>query len=205
MLVTLKSLQNSPVRGQVEERLAEFQEFKHKPTQEWFSELCFCLLTANSKADSAIAIQEELGAQGFCEFAAEEVKRCIMKHKHRFHNNKTSFIMGAREHIDIKQRLSGMQDREAREWLVKNIKGLGYKEASHFLRNVGYTNVAIIDRHILRAMADHKMIDEIPKSITPRVYAEFEQRLKNLADKLKISLAELDLYIWYSRTGRVLK
>jgi len=36
------------------------------------------------------------------------------------------------------------------EWLVKNLTGLGYKEAGHFLRNIGSGKIAILDRHILR-------------------------------------------------------
>ena len=42
-----------------------------------------------------------------------------------------------------------MNEFEKREWVVKNVKGLRYKEDSHFLRNIDYKNIAIIDFHIL--------------------------------------------------------
>ncbi|GAJ17855.1 unnamed protein product, partial [marine sediment metagenome] len=37
---------------------------------------------------------------------------------------------------------SNIDEIKLREWVVKNFKGLGYKEASHFLRNIGYKNFA---------------------------------------------------------------
>ncbi|MCK4265146.1 hypothetical protein KAW80_02185 [Candidatus Babeliales bacterium] len=60
---------------------------------------------------------------------------------------------------------------------MKNIKGIGYKEASHFLRNVGYNDVAIIDRHVLRFLKREKLIQEIPKTTTPKKYLAFEKIL----------------------------
>jgi N-glycosylase/DNA lyase len=94
---------------------------------------------------------------------------------------------------------------DAREWLVNNVKGLGYKEASHFLRNTGVLDVAIIDRHILRFLLDKQLITEIPKSLNRRKYFEIERLLSCIATKLGSTLGELDLYIWSLRTGKVLK
>ncbi|MEM2975891.1 MAG: N-glycosylase, partial [Candidatus Bathyarchaeia archaeon] len=91
-----------------------------------------------------------------------------------------------------------------REWLVKNIKGIGYKEASHFLRNIGFTNLAIIDFHILNILTRHKLIKK-PKTLTRKNYLEIEQTLKNIAEKLNLTLAELDLYLWYIETNKILK
>lgn len=39
---------------------------------------------------------------------------------------------------------------KVRENIVSNISGFGYKAASHALRNLGYTNLAVIDTHILK-------------------------------------------------------
>jgi len=106
----------------------------------------------------------------------------------------------------IKDIITDFHDEtDAREWLVKNIKGLGYKEASHFLRNVGYHNVAILDRHILRVLNDHVLIDEIPKNLTAKKYKEIEKIILDLAKEIKVLPSELDLYLWYSKTGEVLK
>jgi len=97
------------------------------------------------------------------------------------------------------------EGRRAREWLAEHVKGFGYKEASHFLRNVGYVNVAILDRHVLRVLAEHGLIDEVPKTLTKRRYLEIEKRLEGLAQTLGLSLGELDLYLWQMKTGKVLK
>ena len=185
----------------VEERLEEFKQLNQLDTKYWFSELCFCILTANSKAITAIKIQQEVGPQGFIFLSQQELARIIRDNKHRFHNNKAKFIVQAREFIDVKSRIEKLTGPEAREFLAKNIKGLGYKESSHFLRNVGYDDVAIIDRHILRFLHKQKLIDSIPKSITKTNYLIFEQILS----KFGIAHSRLDLIIWQKMTGNVLK
>jgi N-glycosylase/DNA lyase len=185
----------------IDNRLLEFKKLNSQNNDEWFSELCFCLLTANSKAKTAIAIQKELGVDGFLNKPAEEIAKTIRSHGHRFHNNKAKFIALAREFKNIKEHLSGKNPFEAREFLVKNIKGLGYKEASHFLRNVGYDDVAIIDRHIIRFLVQEKFLKEVPKIINKRIYLECEKILASFA----IPQAKLDLMIWVNMTGEVLK
>jgi N-glycosylase/DNA lyase len=203
----LKQIHNIPidVKTQVEKKLKHFSGFKHKHTNEWFSELCFCLLTANSKATTAIHIQKELGADGFINASATIIKQTIRKNKHRFHNNKTKFIITARKHIDIKQKLAKLNETEKREFLVQNIKGIGYKESSHYLRNTGHFNLAILDRHVLNLMLEHSLIKEKPKTLTKNRYLELEKKLKNICDKLSLSQAQLDFYLWYLKTGKVLK
>jgi N-glycosylase/DNA lyase len=205
----IEGLIKSDVALKVNKRLAEFKSFKNKGRKEWFSELCFCILTANSRADTAIQIQKELGAKGFCKARAADVKKCIRSNRHRFHNNKTKFIVGAREHLGVKKIVQEIVEREgekaAREWLVKNVKGIGFKEASHFLRNVGYKNLAILDRHILNLMLENRLIKEKPVSLNKKKYLEIEEKFRALAKKVGMSPAELDLYMWYMKTGKVLK
>ena len=72
----------------IEQRIKEFKELHNKSDKEWFSELCFCLLTANSKAETALKIQAELGPEGFLNLPEEQIKDVIKKFGHRFHNNK---------------------------------------------------------------------------------------------------------------------
>jgi len=186
----------------VRQRLNEFREVNKLDNNVWFSELCFCLLTANSKAKTALAIQNELQSEGFLNKTEQEIRDTIRRHGHRFHNNKARYIVLARQFANIKDILKQFKNgSEAREFLVKNIKGLGFKEASHFLRNVGYSDVAIIDRHILRYMLQQKLIQHIPKTISKKNYLEFEAIL----EKFNIPLDELDLIIWQKMTGEVLK
>ena len=195
---------SSKVNGKVKKRLRQFESLGKKGTKQWFSELCFCILTANSKARTALEIQDELGAEGFCRYPASSVKKCIKKHKHRFHNNKARYIVEARKNIDVKEKIKGIDEFHAREWLVRNIKGMGMKEASHFLRNVGYKNLAILDRHILNIMKDEGIIEK-PKSLTRKKYLEIEEKFNKMAKGFNMSPAELDLHMWCMKTGEVLK
>jgi N-glycosylase/DNA lyase len=122
----------------------------------------------------------------------------------RFHNNKSGYIIEARDKF-FKNRLP-KDPKEAREWLVDNIKGLGYKEASHFLRNIGLgRNIAILDRHILKNLMKYNVINEIPKTLTPKRYLEIEDKMKQFSKKNNIPLDELDLLFWAEETGEVFK
>ena len=199
LIKEIQALKKSKVRTVVNKRLREFEVLNKKSSKEWFSELCYCILTANSKAITALSIQKELGAKGFCSHCQRSLSSTIKRNKHRFHNNKAKFIVEARRHTDIKQKLKNLKDTEARAWLVKNIKGLGYKEASHFMRNVGYKNLAILDRHILGVMGEEK------KAITKKRYLSIEKKFQKIAGKVNMSAAKLDLYVWYMKTGKILK
>lgn len=199
LLIIYMKLKSNPI---IEQRLKDFQRLHEANDDQWFSELCFCLLTANARAKTAIAIQNELGSEGFLNKTQNEIANIIRKNGHRFSNMKANYIVQARKFAHIKQLLKPISSlEEKREFLVKNIKGLGYKEASHFLRNVGYHDVAIIDRHILRFMFQEGLISEIPTVMSKKKYLEYENILKSF----KIPLDKLDLIIWEKMTGTVLK
>ena len=205
MINEIKSLQKE-IGKKVNQRLKEFSSFSKKRKEEWFSEMCFCLLTANSKASTAIAIQKELRAEGFIYCTKKQLVNAIKRNKHRFHNNKAKFIMEARKFVDIKDILRGLKtSKEKREFLVKNIKGLGYKEASHFLRNTGSFDLAILDRHVLNLLVENGFLKEKPKTLGKKQYLEIEEILGKMSKKLKMTQAELDLYLWYMKTGKILK
>jgi len=199
----------SPVQKKIKKRLKEFSSFSRKDSKEWFSELCFCILTANAKAKTGISVQKILGYEGFSSLSFEALRDTIKENKHRFHNTKATRIIEVRKYRDIKKRIQKKVNQEGqektREWLVSNIKGYGYKEASHFLRNVGYFDLAILDRHILNLMKEHRIIKDIPKSMTQKNYLLLEQKFKKLAHKAKMNCGELDLYMWYLKAGDVLK
>ncbi|MFP4656405.1 MAG: N-glycosylase/DNA lyase [Candidatus Woesearchaeota archaeon] len=197
------------VRSRVRDQLEKFSSFKDLSNAEWFSELCFCLLTSNSKAMTAMRIQEELGPQGFLSHPPEEIKRSIMENKHRFHNVKTEYIVDARKHTGIKDIIVPLVNDygsyAARDWLVKNIKGFSYKESSHFLRNVGFFDLAILDRHILNVMVENDYIPYKPKTLNRSRYLEIEKIFRKISEEINMSCAELDFYMWYMRTGKILK
>ncbi len=200
----VKELKKSEVAILVKKRLIEFESFKYKPSEDWFSELCFCILTANSSATLGIKIQDAIGSDGFLCLPQEKLEQRLKELGHRFYSIRAEFIVKARKHRDVKNIVSDFEGKKARAWLVENIKGLGMKEASHFLRNVGFKDVSIIDRHILSVLCDYEMIEE-PRTMTPKRYEEIEKVLEKLAEQTDTNLAELDLYLWYMKTGKILK
>jgi len=185
--------------------MREFKRVGASSANKIFSELCFCILTANFNAERAIEIQKMVGA-GFRTLSQEELAKKLKELGYRHPNIRSKYIVRAREHSKtIKHTVKGYKDdKRLREWIVKNIMGLGYKEASHFLRNIGRENVAIIDFHIIDLMEKSGLIER-PKTLTPKKYLEAERVLSRLAGKVGLSLAELDLYLWYLETGKVLK
>lgn len=204
LITQVKALERLPIAQTINTRMLEFAAFAQKDNNEWFSELCFCILTANSKQKTGAKIQALLGAQGFLTLSQEDLASTIQGNKHRFHNNKARYIVQAREFHNIKDILAQKTELEARKWLVENIYGLGLKEASHFLRNTGSQNLAILDRHILALLSENNIIGRL-KTPTPKNYLAIELKFVDLAKELNMSPAKLDLYLWYMKTGEVLK
>ncbi len=205
LIEAVEKLKKSEVKTTVEHRINEFKELGKKPNKEIFSELCFCILTANFNAKRSIKMQEEI-KNGFLTLTESQLSEKLKEFGHRFPNRRTQYILEARKHKDsLKETIESFgAGNELREWLVENVKGIGYKEASHFLRNIGFNNLAIIDFHIIDILAKHKLIER-SKTLTKKKYLEIEQVLEKLAEKLNLNLAELDLYLWYMETGKVLK
>ncbi len=207
LIKIIENLKNSPIKQIIDSRMKEFSELGKKSSNEIFKELCFCLLTANFSAHGGIKIQDAVG-DGFLILPEDELAKKLSELGHRFPNTRAKYIFEARKYKeDIKEILNNLKNElEAREWIVKNIKGLGMKEASHFLRNIGYKNLAIIDFHILDLLARNNLIEKPKsKSLQPKKYIEIENLLGEIAKKTNLSLGELDLYLWYEETGKVLK
>jgi N-glycosylase/DNA lyase len=126
----------------------------------------------------------------------------------RFHRTKSRYLLRMKGQFSvIAQRLSDpRRAKELREWLVKNILGIGYKEASHFLRNIGKNNgLAILDRHILRNLKRFGVIDSIPNSLSKKKYLDIEHRFSTFAIDIGITVDELDLVFWSMETGEIKK
>lgn len=210
MQIELKRLYEEK-KDEIKKRLQEFKEMINQPDEKIFAELSFCLCTPQSKAvecDKAIKELERIGLL----FKGSERQIMPFLSKVRFNENKSKYIVNARNfftdngRIKIKEKLLQLKDdKERREWLVKNVKGLGYKEATHFLRNIGFAqNLAILDRHVLRCLSDLKVI-EVPKMLTRKKYLEIEEKMLELSKKINIPMDELDLLFFYIRTGRIFK
>lgn len=199
LLSGIEKLKKSKIKKEVDKRIKEFKG--KKSADRIFSELCFCILTANFNAEKAIKIQKKI-KNGFLVLPEKKLAKKLKKLGYRYPNTRARYIVEARKHRNSLKKIIGK--KKAREFLVENVKGLGYKEASHFLRNVGCKNCAIIDFHIIDLLVKNKLIKK-PKTLSRKKYLEIENLLKKLAKKLKLNLAELDLYLWFVETGKVLK
>jgi len=204
LLNSINDLKNSDIKKVIDSRINEFKEFGEKSDDEVFCELCFCLLTANYDAEKAIKIQEQIH-DGFCTLSENDLPNILRGCGYRFPNVRSKYIVNSRDvKKDLKGVLQSFHGYELRDWFVDNVKGLGYKEASHFLRNIGFDDYAIIDFHIVDLLVKYKLIEK-PKTISKKKYLEVENVLKDIAKKSDLTLAELDLYLWYLETGKILK
>ncbi len=204
LISEIKKLKKSEIKKTIDSRIKEFKSFSKKDDKEWFKEMCFCILTANSTAEQCIKVHCHVG-DGFLTLNKGSLQKKLQSVGCRFHNKRAEYINSSIQYKNsLKKIIQKLKNNEKRDWLAENIKGLGYKETSHFLRNVGYDDFAIIDFHIIDILVDNKIIKE-PKSLNRNNYLEIEGKLRELSKKLGLTLAELDLYLWYIETGKVLK
>ncbi len=200
----INELKNSPISKKIKRKIKEFKSIDLDSNEELFSEMCFCLLTANFNAEKSIKIQEEIG-ECFSTHSKEEISKKLKDYGHRFPNKRAEYIHESKKCRNKLKNIVGFHDRQImREWFVKNVKGLGYKEVSHFLRNIGFDDYAIIDFHIVDVLVKHSIIKK-PKTLTKKRYLEIEDKLREIARKTDLTLSELDLYLWYMETGKILK
>jgi N-glycosylase/DNA lyase len=202
-------------RKEIRARLDQFHDVWRRGSDErLWEELVFCIFTAGASA-----------RMGFR--AIEAIRPLLMDGKredmtlalrnagaHRFPFERPGYIVVTRnylrEHCDmgLRKKLSSFADPvERRDWLAreKRIKGLGYKESSHFLRNIGLLGHAILDKHVMSCLMDLKVVETAKPPATRARYLETEERLRSFAREIKIDFDELDLVLWSMKTGEVLK
>ncbi len=199
----LKRLKKSGVSKTIASRIKSFKALGDGSIDAIFSELCFCICTANNSAERGLSAQAEID---FCGLPEERLRKKMREVVCRFYNHKTDYVLEARlKKGEIVSKVTSFKSgKEAREWVAKNVKGLGFKEASHFLRNIGFCDVAIIDFHIIDLLARQGIIKK-PKSLTRATYLDIERKLEAISKRAGMDMAELDLYLWYMETGKVLK
>ncbi len=200
-------------RGEILKRIAEFEAVWEDGTDErLWEEMVFCFFTGGCSARMGMRSIEAVRPL-LLNGDQTELSRALTG-KHRYPNARAGYIVASREFLQehcemrLREKLESFDDPlERRDWLVreKGIKGLGYKEASHFLRNIGLKGYAILDKHILRSLAELKIISDPKPPNTKLRYLTVEEKLKNLAKTLKIDFDELDLVLWSMKTGEILK
>lgn len=201
------------IKPKIEKRFEEFAALWQSASNErLFVELVFCLLTPQSKAKVCWQITKELWSSGML-FKADAITLAEAIKNVRFRNTKAINIVASRE-MFLPPQGTGLREwlshyngvNDMRGALVVNVRGIGYKEASHFLRNIGLgKDLAILDRHILRNLLHYGVIECLPTTITKRRYLEIEEKMRCFASTIGIPLAHLDLVFWYMATGEIFK
>jgi N-glycosylase/DNA lyase len=200
-------------KTEIRARLQEFEAvWASGSDARLWEEMVFCFFTGGCSARMGLRSVEAVRPL-LLTGTHEELMNALVG-RHRYPRARAGYIVASRDfleadcRLELRCRLEGFADPLARrDWLVKEkrIKGLGYKEASHFLRNIGLKGYAILDKHILRSLAELKIIDDPKPPNTRSKYLTTEERLKNLATLTGIDFDELDLVLWSMKTGEILK
>lgn len=200
-------------RGEIKRRLGEFREIGTRGSDEHlWAEMVYCFFTGGCSARMGLnaleAVKPILLTGDQAELAG------ALSGVHRYPNARARYVVASREflrehcNLNLRGKLESFDCRLARrDWLVKEkgIKGLGYKEASHYLRNIGFRGYAILDKHVLNCLAELKIIDDPKPPNTRSKYLTVEEKLKQLTEMTGVDFDELDLVLWSMKTGVILK
>jgi N-glycosylase/DNA lyase len=179
-----------------------------------WEEMVFCILTAGASAKMGLRSVEALRPLLATGQQPDMTRALVAAGAHRFPSARPAYVVITRDYLQssfsmrLRERLNSFNDPfERRDWLATEprIKGLGYKESSHYLRNIGFKGYGILDKHIVRCLAELGVIDS-PKPPTNRNrYLETENRMREFAGEVGIDFDELDLVLWSIKTGEILK
>jgi N-glycosylase/DNA lyase len=202
-------------RTEIRARLNEFDQIWNAGSDaRLWEEMTYCIFTAGSSASSGINAVEAI--KPLLETGSRSaITRALKKPPaYRFHNVRAEHIVATRQFLRanlsmrLRDKLDSFRDPdERRDWLARTpgIKGLGYKEASHFLRNVGFKGYGILDKHIIRCLSELGVIDSAKPPTSRNRYLASESRMKDFAKDVRINFDELDLALWFMKTGKILK
>jgi N-glycosylase/DNA lyase len=197
----------------ISKRLSDFRKIlEDADDNQLFEELAFCICTAGASAKMGIKSVDAM--KNILPNGGLNTLRKRLDGVHRFPNARPAYIVHTREYLKkehgfkIRELLLSFDDPiDRRDFLAKNknIKGIGYKEASHFLRNIGFSGYGILDKHIVNTLYEFKVINNPKPPSTRDKYLYTEEKLKGLAEILEIHMDELDLLLWSEKTGEILK
>lgn len=199
-------------QGVIQSRLKEFEQTLNKGDAEIFKELCFCILAANSSAEmglKSLTAIEDIVLKADLPALQNRLSRGF-----RYWRVRPSYIVHTRDYLrreygfKLRALLQSFSDHESRRAFFaqnKDIKGIGMKEASHFLRNVGCHGYAILDKHIRNCLCELGVIRRNRKPLSPGRYRKIERKMRVFSDWIGIDMDELDLLLWSRKTGKILK
>ena len=218
-------------KEKIKERLNQFENFFNEPYS-WhyinnemkllpseakddhriFEELSFCIFTANTSAEMGLKAVDAVRNVLMTGSPIDMTRR--LEGIYRFNNLRPEFIVHTRNHLkntlnfELKNKIKSFKNKnELRDFfaLNKDIKGLGYKESSHFLRNIGFKGYAILDKHIINSLHEFGVLPTNEKPKNAKEYLEIEQKFIEFSKQVGIDMDELDLLLWSRKNGRILK
>jgi N-glycosylase/DNA lyase len=206
-------------RGEIEKKLEEFEEVGESSDYRLFIELVFVILTSQTEAEKAWEAAKELDDRNLLlEGNKQQIAKILERNGVQYEENKASYIVENREllsqptlhnptnELKLKEKLDCPNLDKTRGWLVDNVKGLGWKGASHFLRNIGHGDgLAIISSHIINQMNELDVIESAVAPSNKEEYLDMEEKLKEFSDDVGIDIRALDLVLWSMKTGEVFK
>ena len=200
-------------RPEIISKLIEFQHVgRSAPDERLFEELTFCIYTAGASARMGLRSVERVRPV-LLNGSLKEVQQALVN-AHRWPDARGAYVYETRQYLRdhcglrMRELLAGFETpEERRDFFAANrgVRGLGYKEASHFLRNIGYRGYAILDKHILARLNEFGVIESPKPPSTKKRYIGLEEKMKLFAESVGIDFDELDLLLWYSKTGEILK
>ncbi len=182
-------------------------------------ELILAVLGSQNRYEVALRFSEEIQKNGFLKSQTKSVDELTIEiqdilskalkidgkfTKYRFPNAKAKYIAYDLLYLQscggLKSLLAQTDNKaNVRAFFVKEVKGMGPKQSSHFLRNVGYSNeFAVLDVHILRYMHIQGIIEETyTKAIgTLKQYERLESLLIDFLKYMKYPIGFVDQAIW---------
>jgi N-glycosylase/DNA lyase len=197
-------------KGEIQAQLDEFKKVREQgDDRRIFEELVFCILT--SAVGPRVGMKSLEAIKDILPEGTAEDTESILKGIHKY-PEKAYYITYTRDYLKreygfrLRELVNSFDDPEGRREffaLNKNIKGLGFTQASHFLRNIGFTGYAILDKNVVKSLYDLGIIDSPKPPTTKKRYTEIEGKMKALADELGIEIDELDMLLWSMKTGRI--
>ncbi len=178
--------------------------------EEVWRSLLFCILSSQVRTSSAVKatnsilsevpfFEEKIASSEVYDKAKNILRREDVKYRfpdHRSRNIAHSWFAFAQVKDDLYKYLESFDsEAAAREWITQLFPGLGFKQASMFLRDIGYSlRLCIIDTHILwycSCLGHHS-----DRPLTPKRYIETEDFVLRQSDKFGVSPNVFDAAVW---------
>jgi len=197
------------IKPLIEQRISEFEQINDTaPSFILFRELAFCILTANASAKMSINAINKLDRMILTASEKEIFEK--LQGIYRFPVVRAKYIVRSREFLrenwglDLRVLFNSFEDQFVlRDYLKENILGIGCKEASHFLRNVGFKGFTILDKHVISMLNQMRCMVHKPKS--KKEYKEIEQKMIEFAKNINIDVDHLDFILWSYKSGEIFK